>query len=57
MIVTLAYIQHAEPVMTYTDDARSASLNVPCHHSLQAQEQMVGNGWWKTGQAHSLLGV
>ena len=28
MIVTLTYIQCAKPVMMYTDDARTASLNV-----------------------------
>ena len=28
MIVTHAYIQCTEPVMTYTDDARTASSNV-----------------------------
>ena len=34
MIVTHIFIQRAKPVMTYTDDARTASLNVECHHSL-----------------------
>ena len=29
-----AFIQHAEPVMTYTDDARTASPNVEHHHGL-----------------------
>ena len=57
MIITPTYIQHAEPVMTYTNDARSASSNVTCHHGLQAWEQMAGDGWWETGQAHSLSGI
>ena len=56
-IVTPTYIQRVEPVMMYTDDARSASSNVPRHHGLWAQEQMVGDGWQETGQACSLLGV
>ena len=43
--------------MMYTDDARSASSNVTCHHGLWAQEQMAGDGWWETGQAHSPSGV
>ena len=43
--------------MTCTDDARTASSNVLCHHSLWAWEQMVGDGWWETGQARSLLGI
>ena len=43
--------------MMYTDDARSASLNVTHHHSLRAWEQVVGDGWQETGQAHSLSGV
>ena len=53
MIVTHTFIQHAKPVMTYTDDARTASLNVEHHHSLQAQEQLAGDGWQETGYAHS----
>ena len=57
MIVTPTYIQCAEPVMTYTNDARSVSPNVPYHHSLWVREQIAGDGWWETGQAHSLLGV
>ena len=43
-IVTHAFIQHAKPVMTYTDDARTASSNVGCHHSLWVQEQLAGDG-------------
>ena len=57
MIITPAYIQHAEPVMTYTDDTRPASSKVTRHHGLRAWEQMVGDGWWETGQARSLSGV
>ena len=48
-IVTHTFIQRAKPMMTYTDDARTASLNLGCHHGLRAQEQMVGDGWWETG--------
>ena len=57
MIVTPTYIQCMEPVMTYTDDTRSVSLNVPRHHGLQVWEQMAGDGWQETGQACSLLGI
>ena len=53
-IVPPTYIQCAEPMMMCTDDARTASLNVPCHHSLRAQEQMAGDGWWETRQACNL---
>ena len=49
MTVSPAYIQCVKPVMTYTDDARTASSNVGCHHGLQVQEQLVGDGWWETG--------
>ena len=48
MIIMTAYIPCAKPVMTYSDDARSASSKVTCHHGLRAQEQMVGDGWWET---------
>ena len=44
-IITPTYIQRAEPVMMYTDDARSASSKVTHHHGLWVQEQMVGDGW------------
>ena len=53
MIVTHTFIHHAKPVMMYTDDARTASLNVGHHHSLWAQEQLAGDGWWETGYACS----
>ena len=56
-IITPAYIQCAEPMMMYTDDTRPASSKVTRHHSLWAQEQMVGDGWWETRQAHSLSGI
>ena len=56
-IVPPTYIQRAEPVMMCTNDARTASLNVLHHHSLQVWELMVGDGWQETRQAHSLLGV
>ena len=52
-IVTHAFIQHAKPVMTYTDDARTVSSNVECHHGLQAWEQLAGDGWQETGHTHS----
>ena len=48
MISTHTFIQCVKPVMTYTDDARTASSNVGHHHSLQAWEQMVGDGWRET---------
>ena len=57
MIITPTYIQHAEPMMTYTNDARSASSNVTRHHGPRAREQMAGDGWRETGQARSLSGV
>ena len=49
MIVAYVFIQHMKPVMTYTDDARTASSNVECHHGPQAWEQLVGNEWWEAG--------
>ena len=52
-IVTHAFIQRVKPVMTYTNDARTASSNVGHHHSLQAWEQLAGDGWRETGYAHS----
>ena len=48
-IVTHAFIQCTKPVMTYTDDTRTASSNVGCHHDLWAWEQLAGDGWWETG--------
>ena len=53
MIVTPTFIQRVKPVMTYTNDTRTASLNVLCHHGLWVWEQMVGDGWQETGYAHS----
>ena len=41
------YTAHTEPMMTYTDDARPASLKVTCHHGLRVREQMAGDGWWE----------
>ena len=49
MIVTHAFIQHTKPMMTYTNDARTASSNVGHHHGLRVREQLVGDGWWETG--------
>ena len=54
MIVACAFIQHVKSVITYTDDARIASLNVECHHGPRAREQLVGNEWWGAGYAHKL---
>ena len=48
MIIMTAYIPHAKPAMTYSDDARSASSKVTCHRGLRAWEQMAGDGWWET---------
>ena len=48
MIIMTAYIPCAKPVMTYSDDARSASSKVTRHRSLRAREQMVGDGWQET---------
>ena len=47
MIITPTYIQCAEPVMTYTDDARSASSNVTHHHGLWAVG--TNGGRWVVG--------
>ena len=52
MIVAYAFIQHAKPGMTYTDDTRIASLNVACHHGSQAWEQLVGNEWQEARHTH-----
>ena len=49
-----AYIPHAKPVMTYSDDARSASSKVTCHHGLRAWEQMAGDSWWETDRPVAL---
>ena len=54
MTVTYVFIQHVKPVMMYTDDTRTVSLNVKHHHGLRAWEQLVGTGWWEAGYAHSL---
>ena len=45
MIITTAYIPRVKPVMTYSDDARPASLKVTRHHGLRVWEQMAGVGW------------
>ena len=44
MIVTHAFIQRTKPVMMYTDDARTVSSNVGCHHGLRVWEQLAGDG-------------
>ena len=53
MIVTHTFIQRAKPMMMYTNDARTVSLNVGCHHGLWVQEQLAGDGWWETRYARS----
>ena len=45
MIITTAFIPRAKPVITYSDDARSASLKVTHHHGLRVREQMAGDSW------------
>ena len=35
----------------YTDDTRTASSNIECHHGLWAWEQLAGDGWRETGYA------
>ena len=48
MIIAYAFIQHAKPMMMYTDYAKIASLNIVHHHSPQAWEQLAGNEWQET---------
>ena len=38
--------------MTYTDDARTVSLNIECHHGPQVWEQLMGNEQWEAKYAH-----
>ena len=52
MIVACPFIQHVKLGVTYTDDARIASLNITHHHEPQAWEQVVGNKWQETGHTH-----
>ena len=52
MIITYVFKQCTKPGMTYTNDARIASLNVACHHGPQVQEQLVGNEWWEARYTH-----
>ena len=54
MTVAYVFIQHAKPMMMYTDDASTASLNVGHHHSPWVWEELVGNGWREDGYACSL---
>ena len=54
MTVTYVFIQCAKPVMTYTDDARTASSNIEHHHGLRVREQLAGNGWREARYACSL---
>ena len=48
MIITTTYIPRMKPVMMYSDDAKSVSSKVTCHHGLRVREQMVGDGWRET---------
>ena len=43
-----AYIPRAKPMMTYSDDARSASSKATHHHGLRVREQMAGDDWRET---------
>ena len=54
MTVTYIFIQHAKPVMMYTDDASTATSNIGCHHGPRAWEQLAGNEWWEARYARSL---
>ena len=54
MTVAYIFIQHVKPVMTYTDDASTASSNIGHHHGPQAWEQLAGNEWWEAGHTCSL---
>ena len=54
MIVAYIFIQCVKPVMTYTDDARTASSNVEHHHCPRAWEQLAGNEWWEARYSHRL---
>ena len=49
-----AYILRAKPVMTYPNDARSASSKVTRHHGLRAREQMAGDSWRETDRPIAL---
>ena len=53
-IITTAYIPRVKPVMTYPDDARSASLKVTRHHGLWVWEQMAGDSWRETDRPVAL---
>ena len=52
MIVAHAFIQHMNPGVTYTDDARIASSNITCHHCPRVQEPLVGNEWQEARHTH-----
>ena len=53
-IITTAYIPRTKLVMTYPDDARSASSKVTRHHGLRAREQMAGDSWRETDRPVAL---
>ena len=42
MTVAYIFIEHTKPAMMYTDDTRTSSLNVECHHGLWAWEMSGG---------------
>ena len=48
------YTARVKPVMTYSDDARSASSKVTRHHGLRARKQMAGDTWWETDRPIAL---
>ena len=57
MIVTCPFIQHMKLGMTYTNDARIASLNVTCHHEPQEWETSGGKqvaGSWAHSQTSGM---
>ena len=41
-------------MMMYTDDARTASSNIECHHGPQAQEYLAVNEWREVRYTHRL---
>ena len=54
MIIAYPFIQCTKLGMTYTNDARIASLNITHHHNPRAWEQVVGN--WAHSQASGMRG-
>ena len=54
MIVAYVFIERGKPVMTYTDDTRTASSNVEHHHGPRVREQLAGNEWREARYARRL---